>query len=95
MRESCHNIDQAKNKLMLRSKELDHQMNKHQHDTKEAARRVGGGGAGLLVSLSCAFARLRYWPINMSGSTVISICLDNPILPMISPVLIHVRQLRS
>lgn len=52
MRQLCHDKDQAKNKLMLQSKELDHQMNKHQHDTKEAARRVGGATvAGVITEL--------------------------------------------
>ena len=70
-------------------------MNKHQHDTREAARRVGGEELGLLSSLDYVLARLRYWPTSMSGLTVISTCLDSQTPPMISPVLTHGKQLRS
>ena len=51
MRQLCHAKDQAKNKLMLQAKELDHQMSKHHHDTKEAARRVREGLKLLLLLL--------------------------------------------
>ena len=42
LRQLWHSKDQTKNKLTLQAKELDHQMSKHQHDTKDATCRVGG-----------------------------------------------------